>query len=78
MKKLAANYTPSGLNELKMSNKKKNDLMNVYFQNGQDISGNPNASIGELDTVESQGLIMNQIKERGIRNESNIAAKYGG
>ena len=46
--------------------------MNVYFQNG-----NTNASIGELDTVEFQGLIMNSIQERGIRNESNIAAKYG-
>ena len=72
MKKLTSNYTPAALNDLKMQNKKKNDLMNVYFQNG-----NTNASIGELDTVESQGMILSSIQERGIRNDSTIAAKYG-
>jgi hypothetical protein len=50
-----------------MSGKKKSELMNVYFQNG-------NQSIGELDTVESHGLILhnNLNGERVARNESHL------
>lgn len=38
--------------------------MNVYFQN--------NSSIGELDTVDSHGLIMNVNGDRVARNESHL------
>ena len=50
-----------------MSGKKKSDLMNVYFQNG-------NQSIAELDTVESHGLILqnNLNGDRVARNEPHL------
>ena len=65
MKRIAQNYNPGSQQiDSKLSGKKKSELMNVYFQN--------NSSIGELDTVDSHGLIMNVNGDRVARNESHL------
>jgi len=60
MPNLNYQQNPSSLSELKMTSKKKNDLLNAYFSNQNGPNG---SSMTDLETLESQGLIQSKNQE---------------